>query len=375
MGTKSKRLTTADRVNQLLSKDEPTFEGLESVAEIAKLDLTLALNWYSQNKDREASHKYLAAYCKQRGIKVSSRQIESQVPTLGFICRMVTLGAVLDAPSLAWIAKKIEAMTSHSDNTPQDISAPTAIVAKAPTITIQDRIKDRASKCIGELEGVIDSFILSNFKVMPNALEIMRKHEIKGVHGPIIVNFFKKWRDEYRIALTEKDEAINEAYSNYSLVQMKKMEAAYDGIMSDALKVMGESQASKSPRAKKPKSPEKQIKNLKYCAGNDDLGIKSVSPLRIIGAEQVFVYNMKNRMLTQYVADDANGLGVKGSTFINYSNTKTRTKKLRKPDEVLPQIVSGGKVYLKNIMENLTTKDGKVTGRAGSDVLLLRVIV
>lgn len=373
MGTKSKRLTTADRVNQLLSKDEPTFTGLESVAEITKLDLTLALNWYSQNKDREASHKYLAAYCKQQGLKVSARQIESQVPTLGFICRMLTLGAILDANSLAWIAKKIDAMTSQSDNTPPDSSAPAAVVAKTPTI--QDRIKDRASKCIGELEGAIDSFILSNFKVMPDASAIMRKHEIKGVHGPIIVNFFKKWRDEFRIALTEKDEIINEAYSNYTLVQMKKMEAAYDGIMSDALKVMGESQAAKAPRAKKPKTPEKQVKSLRYCASNDDLNVKSVPPVRLIGAEQAFVYNVKTRILTHYVADTAEGLGVKGSSFLNYSETKTRTKKLRKPDEVVPQIVSGGKVYLKNIMQNLTTKDMKTSGRSNKDTVILRVVV
>lgn len=374
MGSNSKRLTTADRVNQLLSKDEPTFMGLESVAEISKLDLALALNWYSQNKDRDASYKYLAAYCKQHGIKVTSHQIESQVPTLGFVCRMLTLGAILDATSLAWMAKKIDAMTSHSNTTPPDSTpAPAAVLTKAPTI--QDRIKDRASKCIGDLEGAIDSFILSNFKTMPDVLEIMRKHEIKGVHGPIIVNFFKKWRDEYRIALTEKDAVINEAYSNYTLVQMKRMEAAYDSIMSDALKVMGEAQAAKAPRAKKPKTPEKQVKNLRYCESNDDLNVKSVPPVRLIGAEQAFVYNIKTRMLTHYVADTAEGLGVKGSTFLNYSETKTRTKKIRKPDEVIPQIVSGGKVYLKNVIEKLTTKEAKTSGRSSVDTVLLRVIV
>jgi hypothetical protein len=61
--------------------------------------------------------------------------------------------------------------------------------------------------------------------------------------------------------------------------------------------------------------------------------------------------------------------------FTNYSKTKSRTKKLRKPEEVLPKIVKEGKVYLKNVMDNLTTKDGKVNGRMGKEVLLVRVIV
>jgi hypothetical protein len=60
---------------------------------------------------------------------------------------------------------------------------------------------------------------------------------------------------------------------------------------------------------------------------------------------------------------------------VNYSKSKSRTKKLRKPEEVLPQIISGGKPCLKKIMDELTTKDAKVTGRLNSETLLLRAIV
>lgn len=366
----AKRLTTTDRVNQLLSKDEPTFT---SIMALDNHDLLLALNWYSQNKAKEDSHKYLQLYCKQHGIKVTASQIDSQVSTVGFICRMVSRGAILDTPSVKWLDSRLAQMIKMEVlDTPK---VPVMAQPVKPVPTIQDRLKEKSSKCIGALEGVVDDFILSDFKKHANILEVMREHDIKGAHGPAIVNFFKKWRDEFRVALTEKDAAINEAYCNYTLVQMKKMEALYDQIISDTLKLMGEAMAQKQPRVKKPKSPEKQVKSIKYCEEDTTLKLTSIPPIRIVGAEQVFVYNRKNRMLTQYIADDANGLGVKGSAFTNWSKEKTRSKKLRKPEDVLTQIVGGGKVYLRNVIANLTTKDGKVTGRAGKDVLLLRVIV
>jgi hypothetical protein len=370
---KINRPTTADRVNQLLSKDEPTFLGQP---ELSKIDIALALNWYSQNKGKEDSHKYLAHYCKVNGINATAEQISAQPSTLGFICRMISRDAVLDVTSRRWVATRLAVMTSlivrdALFGEPKDMTMATTPVK---VVTIQDRLKQKSSKCIGELEGAVDSYILSDFKKIPNTLDIMRNQEIKGAHGPAIVNFFKRYRDEFRVALTEKDEQINEAYSNFTLVQMKKMEALYDQIISDALKVMGESQAAREPRAKKPKSPEKQIKKLKYCREHPALEVKSIPPIRMIGAEGVFVYNHKTRMLSHYVADDADGLGVKGSSFVQYSKTNSRTKKLRKPEEVIPQILSGGKVYLKNLMEKLTTKDAKVSGRLNDDVLLLRVI-
>jgi hypothetical protein len=138
---------------------------------------------------------------------------------------------------------------------------------------------------------------------------------------------------------------------------------------------MGESVAGKTPRKKKIKTPEKQVKYLKFCLEDKALKIKSVPPTRMIGAEGVWVYNRKNRLLSYYAADDASGLGVKGCAFLNYSKTKSRTKKLRKPEEILPQVLSGGKVILKNLFDSLTTKDAKVTGRMNKETLLVRVTV
>lgn len=363
---KIKRQSTESRVNQLLSKEEPSYGFME----LSPMEMTLALNWYSQNKEKEVSYKYLAEYCKANAIKAKTEQIEQQVSTVGFVCRMLTRGAILDNQSVAWLAQKLKKMAAIEI----EAKAPPMIPTVKP-VTIQDRLKEKSNKSIGLLEGAVDEFILGDFKTIPNTLQLMRENDVKGVHGPNIVNFFKKCRDEFRVAIAGTDPQIEEGYSNYTHPQLKKMADLYDQIVSDTLTIMGESAAEKTPRKKKLKTPEQQVKYLKWCAEDKALKIKSVPPTRMVGAEGVWVYNRKNRMLSYYAADDASGLGVKGCAFLNYSKTKSRTKKLRKPEEVLPQVLSGGKVVLKNLFDSLSTKDAKVTGRMNKETLLVRVTI
>jgi hypothetical protein len=363
---KIKRQSTESRVNQLLSKEEPSYGFME----LSPMEMTLALNWYSQNREKEVSYKYLAEYCKANTIKARTEQIEQQVSTVGFVCRMISRGAILDAQSLLWLSQKLKKMAAIE----VEQKAPPMIPATKP-VTIQDRLKEKSNKSIGLLEGAVDEFILTDFKTVPNTLQLMRENEVKGVHGPNIVNFFKKCRDEFRLAIAGTDTQIEEGYSNYTLPQLKKMADLYDQIVSDTLTIMGESVAGKTPRKRKLKTPEKQVRHLKFCLYDEALKINSVPPTRMIGAEGVWVYNRKNRMLSYYVADDASGLGVKGCAFLNYSKIKSRTKKLRKPEEVLSQVLSGGKVVLKNLFESLTTKNAKVTGRMNKETLLVRVTV
>ena len=366
-------MTTADQVQKLVSRDEPEFP--VSMMPLEKIEITNALNWYSQNKSKEDSHRYLASYCKANNIKTTQELIAYQVSTLGFVCRIVTRGAYIDTQSMKWLTSRLNTMDSFAESVKSVmdpiISAP---VAPKPVLNIQDRIKNQANKCMGDLEGAVDEYILSDFKKLPNTLEVLREHEMKGPHGPSIVNAFKKNRDELRVVLEGTDNELTRGYDNFTWPQIKKLETLYTQIVDDTLTIMGECQATKSPRAKKAKSPEQQVKRLKFCSQDTELNITSVSPVKLIGSEGVWLYNRKNRMLTYYAADNINGLGIKGCAVLNFSKAQSWTKKLRKPEETVHTILTGGKVALKNLKEALTTKEGKITGRIGTEVLLLRVI-
>jgi hypothetical protein len=89
---------------------------------------------------------------------------------------------------------------------------------------------------------------------------------------------------------------------------------------------------------------------------------------------QLWVYNTKTRKLGCYNAEDAGGLSVKGSTILNYAESKSVQKKLRKPEVTLLEVLQGGKVFLRNVIENIRAVESTLTGRLNDDTILLKVI-
>jgi len=113
---------------------------------------------------------------------------------------------------------------------------------------------------------------------------------------------------------------------------------------------------------------------MKFLAEFKELGLTSVKSSDIIGSMQLWVYNTKTRKLGVYHANDAGGLNVKGSSIINFAEVKSVSKKLRKPDVTLPEVLSGGKVFLRNVIESIRAVESPLNGRINPDTILLRII-
>jgi hypothetical protein len=237
---------------------------------------------------------------------------------------------------------------------------------------IQDRIREKASECIGENEGLLDEYILSKFTSNPKPYGIMHTLNIKGVHTNRILEHWKRIRAEYDNVLTTEDELIKEGYSNFSKTEIKKIVGFCDSVITDAMKVVNESIKSRKPRQRKQKSPEQLVSKLKYLDKYETL--ESVSPKDIIGALQLWVYNTKNRKLGCYNAEDASGLSVKGSTIIGFNELKSTQKKLRKPEVTLSEVLKGGKVYLRNALDEIKAVASPLNGRLNMDTILLRIV-
>ena len=62
------------------------------------------------------------------------------------------------------------------------------------------------------------------------------------------------------------------------------------------------------------------------------------------------------------------------TTIVNYNETKSVNKTVRKPETVLSQVVKGGKVSLRNLMANIVAKESQMNGRINKDIVLLRVL-
>lgn len=339
---------------------EPKYEKLETNSEIAS-----ALNWYSSNKDKKTAMKYLADFAKKNKIK-GKLDTSKNFITTGFLCRLISNGTQLSESIVTNLKNDVVKLYSLEETTDTVEEKVTNV------ISIQDRVNEKVSEIIGELEGAIDDVIIGKFKTTPSPYGIMHD-KAKGMHASRIIEWAKVRRQEFDEVLNTDDEQLKEGYSNFSRNELKKLVAYCDSIITDAMKITDESKAGRKPRKKKSKTPEQLVAKLQYLKSSDEYKLESQDPKLIIGASSLWVFNAKNRKLGVYHALDSQGLGVKGNTITNFSEMKSIQKILRKPEEILPDLKKGSKVYMRNVMGIIKSKDSSLTGRLNSDTILVMI--
>jgi len=163
-----------------------------------------------------------------------------------------------------------------------------------------------------------------------------------------------------------------EAYKKWRKPVLKIMGLFIKKIIDHMIEVESAGNAVRKPRKKKVKPASVLVAKMNYLEDNDEY--KSVDPKEIIGASQLWTFNTKTRNLSVYNAVGNSGLSVRGSTITGFDETTSVTKKLRKPEAVIKPLLEGGKIYLRKVMDNITTTEQKATGRINIDTILLRVI-
>jgi hypothetical protein len=107
----------------------------------------------------------------------------------------------------------------------------------------------------------------------------------------------------------------------------------------------------------------------------------SINPADIIGATELWVYNVKTRKIGRYIAANVDpkgldragsGLSVKGTTIVGYDETVSIQKTLRKPQEQLAEFKNAGKVALRKYLDSIKAVDIKLNGRINADTILLK---
>jgi hypothetical protein len=244
--------------------------------------------------------------------------------------------------------------------------------------TIQDRLRESAGAMSEELDYAIDSFITDPDAFDPKAFKVvslLRGKGAKAAHARLIKQYFQVGNDELaELASGQADEQLKEAWSHMPRKNVRKLIEFYEAIMTACDQLTTEAKALKKPRAKKIVPAEKIVAKLKYMKSDDTLGISSVSPSTIIGAQHMFVYNVKTRKVGMYIAMNSEGFGVKGTTVVNFTE-KSAQKTLRKPAE---QIKAFKDLNTQKRMQTWFEKDVKTTetklnGRFNEDTVILKV--
>lgn len=351
--------------NIIFSGHEPKFN-----IELSKTQLMLALNWYTQNKTSKDAEKYVTDFFKKR-LKVDIGVIAKDCnSTFCHLCRIVYNGGQLSVKDQVWFNNEVEKIEARLK------IKKVKVVEEKPinVISIQDRIREKSQECIGELEGQLDEYITSDYKIDASPYGIMHTLNIKSVHVNRIVDVFKKRRIEFDVVLNTDDKELKEGYGNFSKPQLKKVIAWCDQVILDCQKVSGSAAQNRKPRKRKVKSPDELVVKVKVLDKFDELKLVSIPTKDIIGAIQLWVYNVKTRKLGCYHAEDAGGFSVKGTSLENFSENKSIHKKLRKPEVSLPEVMIAGKVLLRNYMDNIRAVESALTGRLNADTILLRIL-
>lgn len=241
-------------------------------------------------------------------------------------------------------------------------------------VTIQDRMNEVAKKHILYFE-ILEDMLFAGETIDPKAYEYLIKNNVPQALISKIQAVFESRYNELKEARKGEDEQLKEGYSFMKAADFKRCEAFYDKLFQDLAAYNQTKRATKKAAVRKPPQKEKIVKSLKYLKQDTALKIVSVNPVDIVGAEVLWVYNVKNRKIGRYVAEAMGGvLGVKGTTITGYDANKSTQKTLRKPEEQIKTFLASTKIELRKYIENIKTTEIKLNGRINADTILLKVI-
>lgn len=239
--------------------------------------------------------------------------------------------------------------------------------------TIQDRMNEVAKKHILYFEMLEDA-LFAGETVDPKAYEYLVKNTVPQALISKISAVFEPRHAEVKEARKGECEQLKEAYSHMKAADYKRFDAFYDKLFQDLTAYNQTKKATKKAAVRKPPQKEKLVKSLKYLKQDTGLKIVSINPVDIIGAEVLWIYNVKNRKIGKYVAEAMGGvLGVKGTTITGFDANKSTQKTLRKPEEQIKQFLASNKVDLRKYLENIKTTEIKLNGRINAETILLKV--
>ena len=220
---------------------------------------------------------------------------------------------------------------------------------------------------------IVEGWFDENYTKKFSAYNRFKMHGLKGN----AINIFKALLDEeyqnISDAYNKTCEQCVEAYSHISKGNKRKIMKQFETVFEDLERLRDSFKATRTPRTRKPKSSDAQVAKLQYCIEDIDAKLTSIQPILIPGKAKLFVYNRKNRKLIQYVTESTAGFEVSGTSIKNFDEKLSKQATLRKPDEVLPQILNKTEKQIEKVWDTITTKINKPTGRINSDCILMRV--
>ena len=356
------------RIEEMLQKaahgKEPEATEINHEVPGYTIKLMRAFNWYNYEKDLKTARGYLRSWIKKHqpaDVKTFDAVPDFYVrPVFGWLARLDEHGAKLSPKDSTRLTDTITNMLSNSVKA----SAEPVIDDTPKRPSIQDAMAAKQSEFFGELEGEIDNFILNDCrKTEFNLFKYLQGANSPKVFGTAVKHLLDARINE--IVQVPTDEQLTEGYSCFTVAQRGRLENFLLELIED-----GQRWAD----FKKAKPAGVQVAKLQYLKEFAELGLTSVSAPGIVGAQQLWVYNTRNKKLGCYLATGSAGFSVRGTSLQGYDPDTSVQRTLRKPAVITKQVMEAGKVQLRKVLTDLTTTETKLNGRINADTILLRVL-
>ena len=248
---------------------------------------------------------------------------------------------------------------------------------KAPVKSPNERLQAKVNKeVIVYLEDLLDKIANVKREDTPTKMPYMdvnmmlRSAGIPARGAKFVVEWLKQHCDEFKLAAQSGTEE-SEAYSYLRKPQLNKIITNFEKMIDGAV-AHGKTKSTRRPRVKRPKAADKQVAKLKYLKEEDKYSLQSIDPVAIPFSQRAYVFNTKYRQLTVYCASTPDGLSVAGTTIKGFDPDKSLTLTLRKPEDILPLILSGTIRKIDNLLKTIKTKPKKSNGRINGNTILLK---
>lgn len=317
--------------------------GTEPVPEDFKMetstDLIRAFNWYNYFHTSDDAKNWTLEYHPdlEEGLKpVPSWELR----TIGWTCRMLSNGFVFSSEILTKHNSMLKTLIEKYEHVeeeapPKPTPKPRAI---RKDVEIRNELNNNAADAVAVL---IDEYQFGNIRKNLN---------------------LKKWLS------SEKIDPLASKHVLETLDELKNPKTDFLAQLVDALKENAKNYKPRFTRKRKEKSPEVLVANLQYQKEFEK--IHSVDPKEIIGSKEVCLYNTEKRLITVLRGES---LSVKGTTIQDWDEKISVTKKVRKPDELIPDISNTTKARMKLLVDSIRAKPQKVTGRTNPNMMILKV--
>ena len=367
---RKKPVRTSKTLDEKYMGGEPDWGNQEPTMEM----MSKAYNWYNYFHNHKDHAKAVRSFYKKDKSKF---QLLNKLPdwrftpVLATICRMRAKGCSVPQQSSDYFDESIQKLF---DMGKEVVEAKKEEVKKTiPKVSIQERIREQVGNYIAEIEEQVDLFV-NEYKSDFNMYDWLRSSDVKAQQSNAIADYYRPLLSELILTQAGKDPDLNEGYKDVSKKQLKSFIEFVQMLVDDATTWGTNQKTVRKTRIKKPQSVSKQVSKLKYQPEYKELKLVSINPADIIGCNQLWVYDTKDRKLKKFDAMGPAGLSIKGTTLQGFDPDSSEQKKIRKPEQVLPNVLSGGKRILSKLLPDINTKGTIPNGRINTNMIILRAI-